>query len=306
MKCETFTILKEEEGIRIDILLNKKFNESRAYFQYLIENEKVLINEKKIKKKRVVKENDKIKIFFIPIPEIDLKPQNIPINILFEDDHIIVINKPSNLVIHPGAGNKDNTLVNALLYHFSYIKEVGDPLRPGIVHRLDKDTTGALIVAKTIYSHRKLIEMFQKREIKKEYLSICINFPKEGIFSFPIKRDHINRKKMATREDGKESISNFTILDIKENFSLVRTSLITGRTHQIRVHLKHLKAPIVGDPLYGNKKINNSLNILKPLLHSYKISLNHPITKKHLSFKAPLFEEFKKNLERFNLKIKKM
>jgi 23S rRNA pseudouridine1911/1915/1917 synthase len=308
MQTKNFIILKEEAGTRIDILLKKKFeNKSRAYFQYLIENKKVLINNKPIKKnKKIAKENDEIKIFFLPLPQIDIKPQNIPLNILFEDAEIIVINKPPNLVVHPGAGNFENTLCNALLNYFPAIKLIGNILRPGIVHRLDKDTSGILIIAKTQNSFEKLTEMFSKREIKKEYLCICVGIPKEGIFSFPIKRDPFKRKTMAIIEDGKEAISKFTIIDIFENFSLIKVFLITGRTHQIRVHLKHLKTPILGDSTYGNKKINNKMKIQRQLLHSYKMSLKHPQTGKILNLKAPLLEDFKKNLYKLNLKLKKM
>jgi 23S rRNA pseudouridine1911/1915/1917 synthase len=294
-----FIASEEDEKTRIDKFLAKKFTlKSRSYFQYLIENECVHVNNKKIKKRALLKKGDEIEIFFLATPEISLTPENIPLDILYEDDYIIVINKPKDMVVHPAPGNYSHTFVNALLYHCKNLDN-SDSIRPGIVHRLDKNTTGVLIAAKTSLSHQRLIEIFQKREIKKTYLALCIGKPEEGIINMPIKRHPIKRKEMTVSEDGKEAISEITILQHKNNISLVSINILTGRTHQIRVHLKHLNCPILGDDTYGSKHINEKYKIFSQQLHAHEISFIHPINKILLNIKAPLPCSMQKTIQYF-------
>jgi 23S rRNA pseudouridine1911/1915/1917 synthase len=297
---KSFKIL--EESGRIDTLLSKKFDfKSRSYFQYLIENGAVLINKKKIKKNSSPKKGDLVEVSFLPLPEISLIPEEIPLDIVYEDKDIICINKKADMVVHPAPGNFSNTLANALLFKFSNLKTM-DPLRPGIVHRLDKETSGILIAAKNEVSHRKLIEIFSKRKIEKKYICICIKDPKNQTISEPIGRHPVNRKKMAVKTNGKEAISKFKVISKTEGFSLVSAQIFTGRTHQIRVHLAHLKTPILGDELYGNKKINKLLNTKRQLLHAYTLSFKHPITGKDLFLKAPIPEDVKEFIYKLGFK----
>ncbi|KPK32173.1 MAG: hypothetical protein AMS24_04815 [Chlamydiae bacterium SM23_39] len=302
----SFSIEKDEKKIRIDSFLKNKFKDrSRSYFQYLIKEGAILINGKKIKKNSFVKYKDQIKISFLSLPQISLTPQKIPLNILFEDEHIICINKPANMVVHPACGNYDNTLVNALLYHTNDIKNIDDSIRPGIVHRLDKNTSGVLIAAKTTEAHGKLSLLFLKRKIEKEYICICIGKIEDQKITAPIKRNPHKRKEMIVKEKGKLAITEFKTIFEKNNFSLVKAIPSTGRTHQIRVHLKYLNAPILGDDVYGLNKKNKLLNIERQMLHAYKLSFSHPITNKFLSIKAPIPQDFKKNMDKLGLQIKK-
>ena len=298
-------ITSDETGLRIDRVLAQRYGQkSRTYFQYLIKEKKVLLNDCPVKKKEKVKEKDEISIFFIATPEISLEAENIPLDILFEDEHLIVINKPANLVVHPAQGNWKSTLVNGLIYHCKNLKgQNADNLRPGIVHRLDKDTTGIIITVKTEMAHQKMIQMFSERKIEKTYLALCIGKLDDTTLSAPIARHPVNRKEMAVLEKGKEAITKFTKLSSNNGFSLVMAKPSTGRTHQIRVHLKHLQAPVLGDIIYGNKKINDKYQILTQQLHAYQIKFNHPITDEKMHFQAPLPEIMKKFLEKFELNM---
>ncbi|NGX63218.1 MAG: Ribosomal large subunit pseudouridine synthase D [Candidatus Anoxychlamydiales bacterium] len=293
-----FLITDEKEQIRIDKLLAEKFaSKSRSYFQYLIENGSVLVNSKKVKKRFSPKMNDEIEIFFQALPDISLKAQNIPLDIIFEDEHILAINKPSNMVVHPASGNWDNTFVNALLYYFKDLIYEKTDIRPGIVHRLDKDTTGVLIAAKTTQAHQKLIELFKNRQMQKTYLAITLNTPKDQIINLPIARHKIKRKEMAISQGGKEAISEIKLLKNNNKLSFIEISPKTGRTHQIRVHLKHINCPILGDETYGNKSVNKHFKVDRQLLHAHSLKFNHPITQKAITITAPINENFKKFIE---------
>lgn len=293
---DLITVEEHEENTRIDKLLSDRFQlHSRTYFQYLIEKRSVLINGKQIKKSYLVKPKDEIEIFFIASEEISLEPEDIPINILYEDDKIIVINKPQGMVVHPAPGNWKSTFVNALLHHCKNLPNLdNEPLRPGIVHRLDKDTSGVLIAAKTLQSHQKLISQFSNREVDKTYIAICYGKVENGIYSFPIARNKKNRKEMTVSDTGKEAITEINTLAVSNEYSLIHAKLHTGRTHQIRVHLKHLNAPIIGDPVYGNQKINKKFNIYQQCLHSWRLKLKHPHLNQEMKWQAPFPENMKK------------
>lgn len=294
VESDLLIVTKEEEAKRLDKLLSERYDhKSRTYFQFLIEKGLVLLNGAKVKKRIIPKFGDEIEVFFALTPEISLEPQNIPLSILYEDEHMIAVNKPANMVVHPAHGNWNGTFVNALLYHCKNLPSSND-LRPGIVHRLDKGTTGVLLAAKTEDAHRNLISMFSHREIKKRYLAICVSNPPNGRVSLPIGRDSNNRQKMAVKGDGKEAISEFTTLATNGLLSLVQADIFTGRTHQIRVHLKYLKAPIFGDLIYGNTSKTKSFEAQRPLLHAQRLELLHPITKKNLIIEAPQPEDFQK------------
>jgi len=264
--------------MRIDSYLTKKHpGYSRSYFQYLIDNGAVLVSGKKVKKKHLVTSDDDIKVDFLETLEISVAPEDIPLNVLYEDGDIIVINKPINMVVHPAPGSPNHTLVNALVYHCQ-LQTQEDPLRPGIVHRLDKDTSGIIIAAKTTKAHRRLVEMFANREVKKEYLALSVGKPSHLEVNAPIARHPGDRKKMAIIEDGKSAFTSFEILESKGELTLLKARPITGRTHQIRVHLKSVNAPILGDQKYGSISVNKRYKASHQYLHSYSVEFDHPIT----------------------------
>ncbi|NGX28626.1 MAG: Ribosomal large subunit pseudouridine synthase D [Candidatus Anoxychlamydiales bacterium] len=298
MDKNNFLITHEDESQRLDKFLAEKFEaKSRSYFQYLIDKGSVLVNKQKVKKRFVCKAGDEIDIFFQALPDITLKAENIPLDILYEDEHIIAINKPANMVVHPASGNWSKTFVNALLYHLKNKIEIDDQIRPGIVHRLDKDTTGVLLAAKTIKAHQNLIEQFKLRQINKKYLAITINKPENQIINAPIARHPIKRKEMSIIDGGKEAITEIEVIKYNDKFSYILATPKTGRTHQIRVHLKHINCPILGDPIYGSKNVNNKFNFSTQLLHAYLIELTHPITNKKIKIQAPPPLNLKKFIE---------
>ncbi len=284
-----FIIEAAESSLRLDKILSLRFPlHSRTYFQYLIDTNQVLINGLTPKKKDKTHVGDQVSVIFLASPDPKVTPENIPLDILYEDDYLIAIHKPRGMVVHPGAGNSSGTLVNALLYHTKSLPEASSPLRPGIVHRLDKETTGVIIAAKTELAHAKLVDLFKNRKIEKEYLAICDNVPKEGIVSLPIGRHPVKRKEMTIRDDGKEAITDITVLKKYQTYSLVLAKPKTGRTHQIRVHLKALKSPIIGDKLYG--KPNKNAPYM--LLHAHKLKFIHPFFHTPLHLEAPIPKEF--------------
>lgn len=273
---------------RLDIWLAEHHPEhSRSQFQTLIKNGRVFVNGRVEKKRYFVAISDRVE-FSTPLRESRALPlaENIPLKILFEDRDVLLIDKPAGLVVHPGAGNWTGTFANALLHHCSSLT-AGDPERPGIVHRLDRQTTGLLLAAKNEFSHRKLSEQFANRRIEKFYLAITCQRPIHMRADFPIGRDPRNRKRMAISPLGKEAMTQFRVVQSAENFHLIEAKPITGRTHQIRLHLSALKAPILGDLLYGGKALKQ-LSIKDPFLHAWKLSFAHPRSGEKMHFSAPL------------------
>ena len=283
-----------EVGQRLDLFLKNRYPElSRTYFQQLIEQQLVLVNDKPSKKRELLKEGDEVEVEFALTKELSVDPENIPLDIIYEDDDIIVINKPFGLVVHPAPGNWSHTFVNALLYHCNMLQHVGAPLRPGIVHRLDKDTTGLLVAAKTEKAHQILVEAFALRKVHKEYLAVCLGVAKEERIETKIKRHPVKRKEMvASLTDGRISVTHVYPLLKINNFSLVQFVLETGRTHQIRVHMKYKNTPILGDDIYGNEQINSKQKTKRQLLHAFRLNFEHPISKKPLFFEAPIPTDF--------------
>lgn len=291
---DTLFITPEEIGSRVDKLLSLRFPEfSRTYFQHLIEVGCVLLNGSPIKKRICPEVGDEIEVCFQAVPGPSLQPEKIPLNVLFEDEHFLAVNKSPGMVVHPAPGHWSGTFVNALLAHCDQLAPSEDPIRPGIVHRLDKDTSGVLLAAKTLASHQKLIEGFALRKIDKTYLAICVGRPPNGIVRAPIGRHPTQRKEMAVVPDGREAISDIQTLAFNDQISLVMIRPKTGRTHQIRVHLKHLNCPVLGDPVYGSPRMNSLFPTGRLLLHAYQLQFPHPITKAPLRLTAPIPEDFK-------------
>lgn len=292
---ETLVVSLEEVGLRLDKFLALRFPEySRQYFQHLIEQKLVLVNGEQEKKRTFLSEGDEIEIEFALTPEIAVTPENIPLDILYEDDDLLVINKPPGLVVHPAVGNWSGTFVNALLYHCRQLSPEHS-LRPGIVHRLDKETSGVLCAAKNEKAQQKLVEAFAQRKVHKTYLAICIGKPGDRTITGKIGRHPTKRKEMALLTDkGKESTTHCKTLAYNEKLSVVRLIPETGRTHQLRVHMKHVGSPILGDTVYGNAQFNERAGTSRQLLHAFILQFPHPITGKMVEVKAPLPDDMKK------------
>lgn len=285
--------VEEEQTMRLDAYLALKLNLSRSKVQKLIKEEKVLVNNKIVNSNYLVKLNDEILVNDELNYEINVEPENIPIDIVYEDDDLLVINKTSGMVVHPAPGHYTKTLVNALLYRFNLTS--GEKTRPGIVHRLDKDTSGLMLVAKNEETHEKLSEMISKKEVERHYLAITEGVIKHdtGTIDAPIGRDPNNRQKMKVTDiNAKEAITHFKVLERFKNNTLIECILETGRTHQIRVHLSYINHPIVNDPVYGRGKCSE----FGQMLHSASIKFNHPRTGKELFFKADPPLEFMQKL----------
>ncbi len=295
-----YTINKELAGNRIDkVLPTLDENLTRVMAQKLIEQENVKVNGKSVKTSYKLNENDKVEVEIPEVKEISIKAQDISVEVLYEDNDIIVVNKPKGLVVHPANGNPDGTLVNALMKICKgTLSGIGGEIRPGIVHRLDKDTSGVLIVAKNDKAHLALCEQIKNREVKKTYLALTRGIIKENeaTINMPIGRSTTDRKKMAVVKTGKEAITHFKVLErFKEN-TLLEINLETGRTHQIRVHLSQIGYPIVGDMVYSNGK--NKFGVQGQMLHAWKIKFMHPITGKEMEIEAPLPPYFEDVLEK--------
>lgn len=272
---------------RLDKYLADKYPEqSRSYFEKLISEGLVLVNGQIVKKRYLVQDEDVVEVEFALSPELSLEAEDIPLNIIFEDEHLLVINKPAGLVVHPAAGHWRGTFVNALLFHCQKLPQNG--LRPGIVHRLDKETTGLLVAAKTEEAQRLLVKAFASREVYKEYEAVVLGHPEAQIINKPIGRSPKDRKKMAVVPTGKPSITEIKPLKRFKEASLISALLHTGRTHQIRVHMAAIGAPILGDPLYGIPR----KGLTRQMLHAKKLRFAHPLIKgKILDFEAPLPED---------------
>ncbi len=289
-----FIVKDDEVGKRIDSYLSNKDNEiSRVAVQRLIKNDKILVNGKSTKASYKVQKNDSIKVEEEKPKEISLKPQDIPVEIIYEDKDIIVVNKPKGMVVHPANGNPDGTLVNSLM---SICKDslsgIGGEIRPGIVHRLDKDTSGVIVVAKNDKAHINLSEQIKNHEMEKTYIALVKGVVKanEATIDMPIGRSTKDRKKMAVTKTGKNAITHFKVIKRFHNYTLLEVKIETGRTHQIRVHLSQIGYPIVGDTTYSNGK--NEWEIKGQCLHAKSLKFKHPITGKEMFLEAKMPEYF--------------
>jgi len=300
-----FKITEEEEGQRIDVYLSNQVEElSRSHIQKLIEKENVLVNQKPVKPSYKLKEEDEI-VLKIPLPEnLKIEPENIPVDIVYEDEHLIVVNKPQGMVVHPAPGNFSGTLVNALLYHCKNLSGINGVFRPGIVHRIDKDTSGLLVVAKSDRAHLGLAEQIKNKNVTRKYIALVEGNIKDekGTVNAPIGRHPVDRKKMAVVKNGKEAITHYRVLERFGEYTLIEATLETGRTHQIRVHMAYIGYPVVGDPVYGRKK--QRFNIKGQMLHAKVLGFIHPITNEYMEFEAPLPNYFLKVLENLRKALK--
>lgn len=294
-------IVVDKTGIRIDKYLSEKLDYSREFIQKLISNDLILVNKKPVKASYKVETNDNIIIHEEEYKiDTDILPVKMDIDIVYEDEYLMIVNKPSGLVVHPGSGNYNNTLVNGLMYYTKNLSNMGGIERPGIVHRIDKDTSGLLMIAKTNKVHEILAEDFKNKRIKREYIALL-----DGVFKnnsatidAPIGRDKLNREKMAVTDlNSKHAVTHMKVLKRYNSNTLVSCILETGRTHQIRVHMAYIGYPVHNDPVY-NKKESDSFG---QFLHSYKMSFVHPITKEEMSFMCPLPEHFQNYLNDLEL-----
>jgi len=292
---------ESNENMRIDNFLALKTDISRSQIQSLIKDGNVLVNGKVEKSSYKTKVNDEITYEYI-LKENHLNPENIALDIVYEDEDILVINKPNGLVVHPAPGNYEHTLANALAYYSKDLSNINGEFRPGIVHRIDAYTTGLLVVAKNNKAHEFLASELSEKRIKRTYLALVWGVIKEdsGTIDAPIGRDTKDRKKMAVVANGKSAITHFKVLERYANATLLEIELETGRTHQIRVHMNYINHPVVNDPVYGNYK---TLDNTGQMLHAKKLELVHPKTKKVMIFEAGEPKEFKNILNEFKKEV---
>lgn len=293
---EKITITKEVEFSRIDKLLTDSTIHSRATIQAMIKSGNILVNEKTVKNNYKVKVDDLITITPFEEKEIELEKENIPLDIVYQDEDVVVVNKSDDMVVHPGAGNTSGTLVNALLYHIKDLQAIKGEIRPGIVHRIDKETSGLLMVAKNNQALEHLSDQLKNKTATRKYVALVEGvIPHNlGKINAPIGRDPKNRQRMAVTEQGKEAVTNFTVLQRFQEHTLVECQLETGRTHQIRVHFNYIKYPLVGDPKYGKRKTDITHG---QYLHAKTLGFIHPKTEEYMEFDSELPEYFQNYLD---------
>mgnify|MGYP001588395973 FL=1 len=295
MENYDFKVEENSVGMRLDVFIANEFEDkSRSYIQGIIEKENVTVNGKCRKSNFKLKLNDTIDLS-IPDPiELNVKAEDIPLDIIYEDSDVIVINKPQDMVVHPAPGNYSGTLVNALLNHCTDLSGINGVLRPGIVHRIDKDTSGALVVAKNDNAHNSLAAQLKDHSMTRSYLALVEGLIKddEGMVDAPIGRHSKDRIKMAIVESGKKAVTHYKVIERFEGYTLVECNLETGRTHQIRVHMAKIGHPLVGDLIYGFKK--QKFNLKGQVLHAKRLGFIHPTTNKYMEFDSPIPTYFEK------------
>ncbi len=299
---DEFTLSIEDssdEGVRIDKYLASSITDkSRSFFQKAIDNGQVLVNGSLVKSKYLTKLGDEIVVTIEPVREIDIVPEDIPIEILYQDDDVIVVNKPKGMVVHPAPGHYAGTLVNALMYHCKEsLSGINGEIRPGIVHRIDMNTTGSLLVCKNDKAHNDIAAQIKVHSVNRIYKGIVVGNIKEdsGTINAPIGRNPKDRKKMAVVNDGREAITNFTVLERFKGYTYVQFKLETGRTHQIRVHMAHIGHPLLGDDVYG-KPVKN---LQGQTLHAQTIGFVQPTSGEYIEVDAPLPEYFENLLQKY-------
>lgn len=306
MKKITYAIPPDTKTERLDIYISLKSGLSRARIQNLIKQGLVLVNLKKQKASYKIRRSDRIEVTVPPEPEAVLIPEDIPLDIIYEDEHIIVVNKPTGMVVYPAAGHHSGTLMNALIFRSKKLASIGRPLRPGVVHRLDKDTSGIIVVAKDDTAYLNLCKQFRERGVEKHYLALLYGSLKKdkGEITTPIGRAISNRKKMSTRtRKGKQAVTQFEVIKRFRSATFVKVRIITGRTHQIRVHFASSGHPVLGDKLYGKKvevEAKERISFPRQMLHAHSLKFKHPINGEPLEFTAPIPEDMEKAVEELN------
>lgn len=304
MRKTTFNVPAETKPGRLDAFIASNSNLTRSFIQKLIRQGLITVNSRKEKPGCRVKGGDRIDMDVPEQPESSLVPEDIPVDVLWEDEHIIIVNKPPHMVIYPAAGNRSGTLMNALVSRCKKLSSVGAPLRPGVVHRLDKDTSGLLVIAKDDMAHHELARQFKDREIEKHYLALLYGSLKadQGEISAAIGRSVSDRKKMSTiTKAGKEAITRFKVMERYKTATLADIRIITGRTHQIRVHFASLGHTVLGDKIYGKKTSLRlgplTLNFSRQMLHAHSLKFKHPATGEIVEFIAPMPEDMKEAIK---------
>ena len=292
-EMKIFVVEEEDKGTRLDQYLVKQLDLTRTRVQNLIKENNIKVNNEKTKVAYKIEPNDSVRVYIPEVVEKEIEAEDIKLDIVYQDGDIAIINKYSGMVVHPAHGHYSGTLVNAILFQIKDLSGINGEMRPGIVHRLDKDTSGLIIVAKNDKAHTKLTEMFKNKEIKKTYLAIVKGkVSKEtGRIETNIGRDEKDRKKMSVSRDekkGKLAITTYKVIDSNERYSLLDVNIETGRTHQIRVHMKHIGYPILGDIVYGRP----DNKIMRQMLHAYKLEFKHPITSEEMVLEAQLPKDF--------------
>ncbi len=300
-EVDAYIVESNHSGKRLDLYLSEKYNDvSRSYVQKLIKDDRVLVNSKKEKPSYKLSIGDELLVMIPEEKELELLPQKINLNIIYEDEGLLIVNKEQGMVVHPAPGNPDKTLVNALLYHCGEsLSTLNGKIRPGIVHRIDKNTSGLLVVAKNNFVHEHLAKQFAIHSITREYEMLTVgnvDWDKMTV-NKPLGRNPKNRLKRAVVIDGKRAVTHFKVIEDLNGFTYMKASLETGRTHQIRVHSSYIKHPIVGDDLYGYK-IKKFSNLQGQMLHARKLGFIHPLTEKYVEFTSELPEDFLKTLNK--------
>lgn len=292
-----------DKNVRIDIYLIEKLNLSRSKIQNLIKNKEILVNDKEVKNSYILKDGDIITVHDIEEEQLEVLPEDIPLDIVYEDSDVIVVNKPNGMVVHPAVGNKSGTMVNALMHHSKNLSTLNGEFRPGIVHRIDAYTTGLLMVAKNDKAHEILAKQLEEKTTTRKYVALVwgvIEYD-TGTIDAPIGRDENDRKKMAvTSINSKHAITHFRVLKRFKRATLIELRLETGRTHQIRVHMNYIGYPIVNDPVYGKRKLIDDSG---QCLHAFILGFVHPRTQEYMEFKTDLPECFKNILKIFEEEV---
>lgn len=295
MKKFNFTAEEDNANQRIDVYLASKFSDvSRSYIQELIKKGSALVNGKIVKSNYKLKTGDNVAFEFPDNEKLKVDAENIPLDIVYEDRDIIVVNKPQGMVVHPAPGNYNGTLVNALLYHCHDLSGINGVLRPGIVHRIDKDTSGVIVVAKNDAAHKKLAYQLKEHSMNRVYKALVEGIIKddEGTVDEPLGRHPVERIKIAVVKNGRRAVTHYKVIERYKNNTLIECKLETGRTHQIRVHMAYIGHPLVGDPVYGYKK--QKFNLKGQMLHAQKLGFIHPRTGKYVEFNSELPAYFEK------------
>lgn len=303
METEKFVITPEQAGVRLDKVLSEILDATRSHIQHAMERGEILLEGKTVQPKDKAKAGQTVEVRMSAPAEISVEPEDLPIDIIYQDEDLAVINKARGMVVHPAPGNESGTLVNAILYHIKDLSGINGEIRPGIVHRLDKDTTGLIVIAKNDNAHVSLAEQIEKKSAHRSYqVLVHGNLKEESVrIEAPIGRHRTDRKRMAVVPDGRYAATNFTVLERFKGYVLLRADLETGRTHQIRVHAAHMGHCVAGDPVYGNR-IREPFHAEGQMLHAFRLALDHPRTGERMVFTAPLPEEFQQILE----KLRKM